>query len=300
MKRIILAIILTLACFVYTSFGCTLAGKSLSEFDYTEYIFIGEVIDYTTAVESKELRSEGFGLVVSIKDLVYLPESPPKYFEVFQIGLGADCSLWGTSAALLKKRFPIGSEIRVIAKKSKYFPQIEKEIIRLDDDPNELGSISKNMDENGRNLTSSSSYFSYKDFEFDIDKPSSITSLPEFEVRKDLLRLEKAKSNGERTAILNRLSSYSPYRTLSLEDVFDKYAPSKFAANQFKEAYLKHYRPGIYSQLVAYRSALSSLIKLGYESELAEEVLGRAISIVDELSEEALLRKSLEILKMDN
>lgn len=239
-------------------------------------------------------------MVVNVRDSVYLPKTPLKYFEVFKLELGADCSLWGTNLATLKKRFPVGSEIRVIAKISKYFPQFSKEIIPLEVDPHEPSSITKNIDEDGRTLTTSATYFSYEDFEFNVDLPDSITSLPGFEGRKDLLRLEKAKTNDKRTAILNRLSSYGFYRDIALEDVFDKYASSKFAANEYKEAYLKQYNPETYFELVAYRAALGSLIKLGYESKLSEEVLEKAIRDVDEVSEEALVRKSLEILKMDN
>lgn len=216
--------------FVNSAFGCTLGRTSLMDFDETEYIFIGEVIGYTKPVKSAKLRNDAYGLIVKVKESVYLPKTPKNDFEVFPIKLWADCSDGGTSIEELKKEFQIGSEIRVIAKTTELIPNNStEENIRLEDRPGELGNIVPNYDENKSRMTSADSVFDYKAFKYDRNKDSfSKYLLPNFEVRKDLFRLKNSRTQKERNDILTRLRDLPICcNDLDFQSVFDRYNSDK-------------------------------------------------------------------------
>ena len=211
--------------FVNSTFGCTLAGKPLSDFDETEYIFFGEVIGYTKSVKSEKLGNYAYGLVVKVKERVFLPKTPKTHFEIFPIKLWSDCSEGGTNIEELKKDFPLNSEIRVITKESEILPNLSDGNIRLEDRPREFGSIVLNYDKNQKRMTSADSVFDYKSFKYDINEifPSKYL-LPNFEIRKDLLRLKNSQSQNERINILSRLRNAPDCCSdLDFQAVFDKY-----------------------------------------------------------------------------
>jgi hypothetical protein len=174
MKKYIFAIVFSLTFSVYHSYGCTLAGKSLSKFDQTEYIFIGEVTGYTEpfnfneseagnsleAVSSTSLnktsnlnKSKASGLIVEVKESVHLPQIPKEHFEIFPYILHADCSVGGKTKEELAKDFPIHSEIQVIAKEAIWLRNfMPNGNIKLEERPGELSNMSLNFDENNKSL----------------------------------------------------------------------------------------------------------------------------------------------------
>lgn len=233
MKNAVLTILFVLIFSAQAAFACTLAGKTVSEFDNTEYVFTGEVVGYTSAIESAKLQETASGLVVKIKESVYLPKTPQKYFEIFPIMLWADCSIGGTSAEKLKKDFPVQAEIRIIAKEAKILAGLSDGNIRLEDRPDERGSIVLNSDP----AAFVNSVFDYKSYKYDIDEGStSYYLLPEFEARKDLLRLKNSKTQAEKNEILARFLYFPIGYSVDIYELFKKYSENK---NAYDHLYCK-------------------------------------------------------------
>lgn len=296
MKYFLSIIFLLLSVFINSSFSCTLAGKSISIFDEDEYVFIGDIIGYTSAVKSAKLRSDGYGLIVKVKESVYLPETPKSNFEVFPIDLYADCSEGGAEIEDLKKNFPINSEIRVIAKETTYFYD-EKitENIRLEDRPGEMGQISLNFD-NGKRLTSSESVFDYKNFKRTDSDSYAKDSLINFEIRKDLLRLRNESRQKETNLILDNFFYAPPGNDLNFYELLKNYAANEAEVNRYFEAQLKMTDPDIFTQHVVYQQTLSKLVSLGYQRKAADNALGKALAENIGFIVPKLLERSLQIL----
>lgn len=207
-------------CFLFSqsAFGCTLAVQPFMKFDPSEYVFTGQVIGIVGPFESKIFRQKAWGLQIKVGEKVYLPQTPAEYFEVFPFQLWADCSTVGTAGEELLKYYPVGSSVKVIAKIAKLLPgRLPGGNIRLEILPGTWSDISRNHYEDGRQMADAQSVFDYKSFRqvTPADYVSSFMpfldakgALPEFELRKDLLRLNGAKSRNQRVRILTRLLYY--------------------------------------------------------------------------------------------
>lgn len=199
-----------------TTFGCSLGISPISDFDTAHYIFIGEIVEVMENVkyESQGIQDEAVGFKVKVSENIYAPKQAT-YFEVFPLRLTPSCGLM-SDAEKLREQFPVGSQVRVIAKESTVFKNqlVENSSIRLETSIYNRGSFSKNdLSENLR--TSAKSIYDYSSFaQKERTTPAedvlfeSNYYLPEFELRKDLLRLKESKSEDERTKILERLVFY--------------------------------------------------------------------------------------------
>lgn len=283
--------------FAISSFACSLAGKSIGKFDDTEYVFIGEVVGYTERVASSKLIQAGYGLVVKPNEVVHLPKATKKHFEVFSIELWADCSFGGKSISNLKRDFAIGSEVRVIAKESEIFPASSDGNIRLEDRPGEIGSISLNLDDNGSSMTNTALVFDYKSYTYDMDRDADSKHwLPDFEIRKDLHRLEKTKDVTERRKILDRLSFAPVFSSLNFYELFNHYSRDQTEADELFEHHLSTTDPDIFKQYKELKKAEAELLKLGYDKETIESALGKALSEGTAVKSDALVARAKEIL----
>jgi len=235
MKKLIFLILLAVSFSVQTIFGCSLAVKPLGSFDETEYVFIGEVVGYTEPVESAKLQRQAFGLIVKVRESVHLPAPTKTHFEVFPIELWADCSESGTDVKKLQKKFPVNSEVRVIAKRAELLPALTDGNIRLEDRPGAIGSIALNYEKT--RMTSADSVFDYKSYEFDMDEDSdSKYLLPDFEARKDLLRLKNSKNQTETNVLLARLLYFPAGHHLDIYEIFKKHSENQ---NAYEHLYCK-------------------------------------------------------------
>lgn len=200
------------------SLGCSLAVTPITKFEPTEFVFTGKVIGFVGPIEAKEFRSSAWGLQIKVVEGVQLPAAPADHFEVFPFELGADCSMMGTSKEELAKYYPIGAAVKVIGTEAKLLPaKVEPGNIRLEILPGSWSEISRNYDEDGKELANAHSIFDYKSFRqispaayFAPFMPflEAKAALPGFELRKDLLRLSNAKSEAERIRVLERLIYY--------------------------------------------------------------------------------------------
>lgn len=298
MKNLFFSFIISIFVLTQTVFSCTLGLTALSKFDATEFIFIGEVVGYTPPVKSKKLNTAVYGLIIKNKETVYLPKIPKGNLEVFPFGLGVECSLFGTDLDKLKKDFPINSEVRVIAKEAEIIPKAKNKNIRLEIRPSELSSISLNIDEQGNRMTSANSGFDYKSFEYKDGDSFSKYLLPEFEIRKDLLRLKKAQNQFELNRILDKLFYAPVYTNLSFGGLFQEHTSSISEYERYYETHLKMTDPEFYEQqYLVYKDTLAELIKLGYRKKTAKKALGEAIKRSDDFTKQSWLKISLQILK---
>jgi hypothetical protein len=212
------------------SFGCTLAISPLKGFDKSEYVFIGEVFEVVGPFESEKFFGKAWGLRVKVVEPIYIPKAPSRYFEVFDYGLASDCSTLGMPKDEISKSYPIGSIIKVIAKEAKLLPSTSSDDnLRLEIFTGSLGSISRNSYEDGKPMTSAHTVFDYraykktppKDWVEDIQ--TAYYFLPQFEVRKDILRLERAKTQAEKIKILERMLYYPNCCNLDYHQIVKTY-----------------------------------------------------------------------------
>lgn len=200
------------------SVGCSLGVLPLKGFDPAEYVFTGEVTGIVGPFESKKIKGRAWGLKVKVEEAVHLPKTPGGSFEVFPYKLWASCETAGTPGEELEKYFPVGSKVKVIAKAAELLPgEPGAGDLRLEILPGSLGDVTRNDYEDGRPMTSARSVFDYrnykrvtpadyvKDFMPYLDAHGA---LPEFELRKDLLRLRNARTRGEKLSVLERLVYY--------------------------------------------------------------------------------------------
>jgi hypothetical protein len=298
MKRLFFLIVFALVVFAETIFACTLVTKPIGKLDETEYVFIGEVAGYTEPVESAKLKSGAYGLIVKVKEQVFLPKTPKTHFEVFPIELWSDCSESGTQIGNLKKHFPLYAEIRVIAKEAGILPNnLADGNIRLEVRPGESSSIVLNYNKKGQRLTSADSVYDYKAFDYERAESGSETGLPNFEVRKDLLRLSRAKNHEEVTKILDKFIYAAPFSDISFSEVLKNYILNEAEYDFYLETELKTNSPESFEQYKAYKGARAELIKAGFTPDAAEKALGKALAEGTKVEKQKLFERSLQILR---
>jgi hypothetical protein len=219
--------------------GCAvITVPSLAEFDKSEFIFIGQVIGLSEPMRSEKFHGDAWGVKVKVKESLNLPKTTASYFVVFLFDLGSDCKDEGQSREKLLTYFPVGTEVRVIAKESTHFPsKMPDNNIRLQILPDNLGSIARNFSDSRKQASSTSTVYDYRSYVYrspcgisDDSRPEyeSNQSLPEWEFRKELFRLSKSKSEVEKFEILKRMvyfpSSDDDYFNVVLSAIRNKAA----------------------------------------------------------------------------
>lgn len=306
--------LLTLFLFVRVSYSCTVAGKSLSKFDETEFIFIGTVVGYTKPIEFDENKGATSikpiswsdvdkssksilttGLIVRVDESIYLPKNR-REFEVFAFDLWADCSIGGISFSKLEFDFPINTEIRVIAKESTLLGNPTGERIKLEQMPGDGGQIIKNSDRSSKKLSSSTSTFNYGAYEYDGNNSASYNVLPSFEARKDLLRLKQATTQSERNSILERFVAAPSNADVELYELFKIYAANEIERKRYYETHLNTKDPEGYRIYQIWEKAVEELSKLGYQRSIAEKAIKTAFEEGVYIDDVNFLKKCKEIL----
>ncbi len=298
MKQIPL-LFLIIICSFYSVFSCSFGVTGLGEFDKEEYIFIGEVVGYTQEIKSSKLKSSAYGLKIKSKESVYLPKKTKFNYEIFPIDSLSDCSLIGKDLDSLKVEFPIGSDVRVIAKEAKYLPKLSDGNIRLENRPSELNSISIHTESDKESISSENKLFDYKSFKYIIDEDKwIISSLPNFEVRKELLRLKKSKSQSEKSLILKyfleiTLASDWCCQDLNIRLVFKNHSANEKEYNYFWDIYLKERIPNTYRRKKVFEYVESRLKKIGYKAKLIRKTINESRSELED--EENIENENIDI-----
>lgn len=221
-----LAVIVAVVLFTDPAFGCTLGVPPARSFDSAHYIFIGEVVDVLADVPYASSGIEG--LAVGFRIRVSQPIHPALdstgnfYYDVFPLRLIASCGLMSATTEL-RAQFPIGSEVRVVAKVATVLsgPSPVDGPLRLETSVYNRGSFARN-DLRDELRTSATLVYDYRTWvpmsrrlPADDAVAGSFYSLLQFELQKDLLRLENATTEAEKLAILDRLAFHP--RVLDLD-----------------------------------------------------------------------------------
>ncbi len=215
------------------AFGCAvITVPSLDRLDPSEYIFIGKVKGSIGPQRSDKFHGEAWSLQVEPVGTLNMPKSPSSYFVVTPFDLASDCKDQGVSKEKLLTSFPIGSEVRIVAKEARYAPRTDAQgNIRLEVLPDNLGSVARNFSSLKRQITTVSSVFDYQSYVYqspcgvsEAKRPDyeSNAKLPEFEFRKELFRLRSAKTENAKLDILTRMVHFPS----SDNDYFDLIAGS--------------------------------------------------------------------------
>lgn len=245
-------------CFVaYNSNGCEPPlYNQISSFDDSEYIFIGKVVGYTTPIKFdrelettkglKKIEKQNFlqtsGLIVKVKESVILPTVPKGNFEVFIYGMNPQCLQLGIQANELQRSFPVNSEVLVVANEPLNVPQkTENNNFRIEIRFWSNSFVALNSKNGVEHLASANSIFDYKLTLS--DKPyrtDTYFSSKYFDIRKDLLRLKKAKNLAERKDILERIVFLNNSPTvLDSYKLFRNYSETREEAEQLYKKHLQ-------------------------------------------------------------
>ncbi|MDI1242009.1 MAG: hypothetical protein PSX80_08835 [bacterium] len=298
--------------------GCILAGKSTTKFDPDEFVFIGKVIGYTDAVPYDHKRANGsvdpvssksvasqprtdyvnYGLIVEATESVHLPTKAAT-FEIFEYWLRADCLITGVSKNHFPDKFPIGSEVRIISRKAEFVVAGSNGHARLENKLDEDHDIATNTLNDGTRATSANSVFDYSAHSY-VDGRDSIDKylLPAFELRKDLLRLSKAKTEQEKHLILDRIYGYKSGSSIYIEHggIFKDNTSSEAEYRKYYYRFLKERDPELFQQVTAYHDALDRLLSKGYGMKEAEEAIGKAFQAGTDIEAVKLYEASLKFL----
>ena len=97
------------------SLGCSLLLRPLKEFDMSQYVFIGEVVNIVGKDVAEGIEGEAIGLRVKVTEMVYSPGPSVPYFEVFPLRLTPSCGSMYWERDDIHRQFPVGSQVKVIA-----------------------------------------------------------------------------------------------------------------------------------------------------------------------------------------
>jgi len=206
---LLLISLMSLAAPGLSALACTIVTEPYSSFDRAEYVFYGEVTGYAS---SKQLCPENplapcdasWGLVLRVVKPVHLPSPNVKEVELYSFGMESDCSRTILDESWIHK-VPIGTLMAVAAKE---LPQSQsgspRDRIALDND--RLRSVAVRLPAESNISELARSRFDYSCYWDSANHP-----IRDFEIRKDMLRLESAKSEADVLEILFRLVECATY-----------------------------------------------------------------------------------------
>lgn len=227
------------------SFACSYVIRPPVINSPSEFIFIGEVVDIIGPLlesdltldstnwtlsdhnRAKILADNCYGLLIKVIDVVSLPDSLIEFVELYPYGYTASCAPhpWNKEELTKPYRYPIGSQIRVIAKPTKYFNKYSPTgLIRLESWVFNGGCVARNEPSNYFFVSPPLpiSYKPKKDIKLLkklglINKKDGFPKrgyfdLKRFEYRKDLVRLNNAKNIKQKIEILKRLQDFDLLR----------------------------------------------------------------------------------------
>ncbi len=225
-------------------FACSIVHSPPDKFDPNEYIFTGKVIEHVFSIGVNP-QFEYNGILVEIKEEIYIPGEWSKFYEIYPLSLGADCSLGPRDKLFIENYFPIGSEIRVVAKLTNIkFQYPISSHIKLEVSPVNSFKLSQNLMNIPDLYSTRESVYNYERSSREYFKKfsnklidslriterkqqniitSSVYSLIDFELRKDLYRLHKLNDDREKAKIIYRLKNFKYLGALKMLNIIDEY-----------------------------------------------------------------------------
>ena len=195
-------LLVTVYCSI-NSFACSTVTFPRVKFNPKEFMFVGEVVGFSNKMLSKKVRGDIYAVRVKVLEEIYLYKEPKDYFEIIQISEDGDCSRVGIELEDLKKDFPIGSKVKVIAVEDNFVSGKNKNSrIILQNDRSNAIFIESPERKSNISATSFFNYSKWKNFSgWEVN----------FELQKDLFRLSKAKKEEEKLKVLDRLIYYDEF-----------------------------------------------------------------------------------------
>lgn len=198
------------------SLGCLTPGSVIGSFDPDNYVFIGKVKGYTTDAELLGRQQIIRGLEVESTDIVS-PITLPFQTIVFPLRRMADCERGGLTKPELEEEYPIGSEIKVIARKANDIKYPATNNLILEAGFVDHTFVAPNPKEKIEGRNNGYHAFDYtKANDSFLSSPQARYYFVAFEVQKDLARLSRSVLS-ERLLILKRLRLAPNYARINFE-----------------------------------------------------------------------------------
>lgn len=176
------------------SFACEFRLSTPTKFDKNEYVFTAEVIDIVGPLQDNNITGDAYGILVKVKEIVYLPDSSTDSFEVYPYSYTPACTPEGLPKEWLLPRYPKGLEVNVVASKSCFSKAGGKRIMLDAPETSGYGVMGVVSDSVINTLGA-------------LNKHIHLC----FYLRKDLLKLERASSDYEKAAILRNYMGNGNY-----------------------------------------------------------------------------------------
>ncbi len=230
--KIVIFILLLSIIYMTNVFPCSIVKQRPVRFDSTTYVFIGKVVGYVGPIRSDSLNEIFLGLMVDVVDKTFLPRTPLKHFEIIIYALRSDCQFTCFPETLLHARYPVGCNVRIVARETKYFIRDNKsDNIKLDINPFEDASLSVNITDIPELCSSSKFEYDYRNIwgkveifinkwkhEFPQYEESTLYDsdvyLVDYEIQKDLFKLSSSDNDIQNKKILSRISYF--YKDISI------------------------------------------------------------------------------------
>jgi hypothetical protein len=194
------------------SSSCSIAVKPFEAVREEEFVFYGEVVGYSStaipfcrAADDRDC-SKAWGLLVKVVEPIHLPKGSTPLIEVYEFGLGADCSSLPSSERRVRT-VAVGTPVQVLGRALREKPEtIDAGKSKIDVSDWGGGSIlpisrTKSLRKLTNHKHDYSCFFSYM----------NEAKGREFELRKDLWRLESAKSQASSAEIIARIARCGQY-----------------------------------------------------------------------------------------
>ena len=209
-------------CLIFTtaSLACSIRHPDLSIFPSDIYIFTGRVIGFAEKVSANGFLNDANGLKIKVIDSVNLPKKSNDYYEVFPFGLAPDCTDLGLYEDELEKYYPIGSEVVLIAIEAEMIPGKNKTgQIRLEVPDSKSLNIFR-FDSKDKMSPDIRTIYNYSNWYSDLEKKE--VPWLDFELLKDLKRIEDSKTEAGKIEIFERLAFF-PERWFDFENAVQTY-----------------------------------------------------------------------------
>jgi hypothetical protein len=202
------------------SFACDFVPAPLVRPDPKEFVFLGKVMAPVGPLSSPKFKFSGavWGVKVAVEEAVHLPQVPKQAFEVVPY---TDCNWGGFSEDQIKKSYPVGSQVLVVATLAQFL---------TNDLPD--GNLRLERLSNGRGFVASSRILP-KRSAADFNYRGADIHRAQYELRRDLQRLESATTKAQKTAVLGRLLLFPCCTNVfDYSTIFEAYAPTPLRAAQ--------------------------------------------------------------------
>ena len=209
--------------------GCELIVEPPIDVDPEEFVFTGTVTELTELPVQGTERVPLVGVRVRVRESILRPQwaKASEEYVVHPFSLGIDCAKNRKGKQWILEDYAPGTEVWVIARKLNSGSDIDLEVWEGD------GAY---MMPNPKPPTSAGVVSDYRKIKASL--------LPEFELRKDLLRLHQSSNDRERERILMRLAFYPGYRWQGREERFLALVNSHIKNRRSVERVLRVYRAG--------------------------------------------------------